>query len=231
MKSKTITKISIATLLLLGIEGSLSMRAGAANLNTEEYQASNVQSKLSNEDIHKADQFVKIVNNRYVLDSQANGVFNGKEVNQLKSMLVDANRLVENNSGEIDLSDKSFETDISVGSMSPFTMFAASSRKYTYKHFWWGTRFYFRSNAAVTQMVRELKSSAKTMSAFALGAGGAAITVAGPYAAIPGMLLGFASYTYTNMADCLNNYNSDHKKHQIYMDVNMMGNYSCHILK
>lgn len=56
------------------------------------------------------------------------------------------------------------------------------------------------------------------MSAFGLGAGGAAV-VAGPYAAIPGMLLGFAAYTYNNMVDYLHNYNEAHKHHQIYMDV------------
>ncbi len=44
------------------------------------------------------------------------------------------------------------------------------------------------------------------MSALGLGAGGAAV-VAGPYAAIPGMLLGFAAYTYNNMTDYLHNYN------------------------
>lgn len=142
------------------------------------------------------------------MNENAKAEFNNNEISIIKGMISKSNSEVQHTDGKIDLSDKSFDTN--VNNSSPFISFASTNKRYTYRHFWWGTRFYFRSNAAVNQMVHELKASASNLAAFGVGAGGAAM-VAGPYAAIPGMLLGFAAWKYNKMADDLQYYNETHK--------------------
>lgn len=186
------------------------------------------ENNLTQDVIDKADQFVQVQNNQYVLTEGAKKEFNNSEITQIKKIISESNAEVKHENALIDTSDKAFYPY--TNNSNPFVSFASTGKKYTYRNFWWGTRFYFRSNAAVDRMVQELRDSQSTLSAFALGAGGAA-TVAGPYAAIPGMLLGFAAWKYNEMASGLQSYNEAHKKNQIYMDVNMTGNVSYHILK
>ena len=112
-------------------------------------------------------------NNQFVLSKDAENKFDDSEIYSIKKLISESNTQVRHDHSQIDTSDKSFE--VNSGDANPFVSFASTRKEYTYKHFWWGTRFYFRSNAAVNQMVRELRSSAKTMFAFGLGAGGAAV--------------------------------------------------------
>ena len=71
---------------------------------------------------------------------------NDSEIYSIKKLISESNTQVRHDHSQIDTSDKSFE--VNSGDASPFVSFASTRKEYTYKHFWWGTRFYFRSNAA-----------------------------------------------------------------------------------
>lgn len=96
--------------------------------------------------VEKADHFVEVQNNQFVLSKDAENKFDDSEIYSIKKLISESNTQVRHDHSQIDTSDKSFE--VNSGDASPFVSFASTRKEYTYKHFWWGTRFYFRSNAA-----------------------------------------------------------------------------------
>lgn len=174
MKSKKLLKASLALSLVFG--SIVPTVVSASDFDTND--TNNISTKSQNEEIsqdvvEKADHLVEVQNNQFVLSKDAENKFDDSEIYSIKKLISESNTQVRHDHSQIDTSDKSFE--VNSGDANPFVSFASTRKEYTYKHFWWGTRFYFRSNAAVNQMVRELRSSAKTMSAFGLGAGEAAV--------------------------------------------------------
>lgn len=80
------------------------------------------------------------------MSKDAGNKFDDSEIYSIKKLISESNTQVRHDHSQIDTSDKSLE--VNSGDASPFVSFASTRKEYTYKHFWWGTRFYFRSNAA-----------------------------------------------------------------------------------
>ena len=204
--------IMLGILFLVG--GTLSMSpvsALAAESNSKVLSQPSVSSGLSEALIKRADSDIIVVNNRYQLKDSAVNNFSSGELSQLKKALKESNQLVANQKLTIDPQTKT---------IAPEVLFAAYNRRYTMKIFWWGTGYYFTSNAVVAQM-----SNVLAYYTFAFNIGG---TIGGIVAKLASGLLG--SYT-TLMSARLNSFNNSHPHNQIYMDVNQAGVFSFHILK
>ena len=147
MKSKKLLKASLALSLVFG--SIVPTVVSASDFDTND--PNNISTKSQNEEIsqdvvEKADHFVEVQNNQFVLSKDAENKFDDSEIYSIKKLISESNTQVRHDHSQIDTSDKSFE--VNSGDASPFVSFASTRKEYTYKHFWWGTRFYFRSNAA-----------------------------------------------------------------------------------
>lgn len=147
MKSKKLLKASLALSLVFG--SIVPTVVSASDFDTND--TNNISTKSQNEEIsqdvvEKADHFVEVQNNQFVLSKDAENKFDDSEIYSIKKLISESNTQVRHDHSQIDTSDKSFK--VNSGDASPFVSFASTRKEYTYKHFWWGTRFYFRSNAA-----------------------------------------------------------------------------------
>lgn len=219
---------ALATALLVPIVLNATIKASAnadgQSIRTtstalpEQHTISSTQrhtGRLTESQIKKVDPYVMVVNNRYQLRSDATSTFGSKELNEVQQMLNKANENVTNNHLTIDPVSKSTAQNINTR--------AAWNQHYTYTNFWWGSRYYFTSNAAVDEMVSDLGNItfgfdvAGTIGTLFTGGGAAAVATT-------------ASMYFSSMSAYLQLYNNSHRHNQIYMDVNYAGDYSCHIL-
>lgn len=189
--------------------------------------------KLSQEQIDQFDKFVVVKDNSYVLDSKVNQNFSTNEVLVVKEMLNTSNREVKNNNLIIDPDTK----EILDQNASPFVIMAAYNKNYTTKAFWWGKRYYFTSNIAVTRGARYFRhiASLRNDQSLFLSALGDSIAYASPYATlaanVASMGVGYVAGQYNGSASALVSYNNRHRHNQIYLDMNRTFQYSLHVLK
>ena len=114
---------------------------------------------------------------------------------------------------------------------------AAYNKNYTTKAFWWGKRYYFTSNIAVTRGARYFRhiASLRNDQSLFLSALGDSIAYASPYATlaanVASMGVGYVAGQYNGAASALVSYNNRHRHNQIYLDMNRTFQYSLHILK
>lgn len=124
--------------------------------------------KLSQQTINQFDQYVTVVNNRFVLNQTAIYNFSASEVSVVKKMLNTSNQEVKENNEIIDPNTK----EIINQSADPFIVMAAYNKNYTTKAFWWGKRYF-----------RHIASLRNDQSLF-LSALGDSIAYASPYATL-----------------------------------------------
>lgn len=170
---------------------------------------------LTENQIQKIDPYVTVSNNQYQLNNQASSELNKRELQQATYSINQANKNVTQLHLTIDSATKR--------AMPSLESSAAWDSHYTTGNFWWGTRYYFTSNAAVAQMTSELQ--AYTELADIAGVIGKLFLSPAPQMVAMG-----AGIYFTSMSAYLNNYNNSHQNNQIYMDVNWVADYSCHIL-
>ncbi|MFC6164212.1 hypothetical protein ACFP3T_05950 [Lactiplantibacillus dongliensis] len=170
---------------------------------------------LTESQIQKINPYVTVLNNRYQLNHTASGAFNKQELKQIKLSISQANKTVIEQHLTIEPVTKS---TVSIPESK-----AAWNSHYTATNFWWGTRYYFTSNAAVAEMTNELSNieygfdvAGVIGTLFTDGGAAAVATTATAY--------------FNSMSIYLNHYNNNHRHNQIYMDVNYSGGYSCHVL-
>lgn len=189
--------------------------------------------KLSQQTINQFDQYVTVVNNRFVLNQTAIYNFSAGEVSVVKKMLNTSNQEVKENNEIIDPNTK----EIINQSADPFIVMAAYNKNYTTKAFWWGKRYYFTSNIAVTRGARYFRhiASLRNDQSLFLSALGDSIAYASPYATlaanVASMGVGYVAGQYNGAASALVRYNNRHRHNQIYLDMNRTFQYSLHILK
>ena len=170
---------------------------------------------LTESQINKIDPYVSVVNNQYQLSQNATSALSHNELQEAERSIETANTTVNQQHLTIDKRTKAAHTMLSTK--------AAWHSYYTFANFWWGTRYYFTSNEAVAQMQNELGNDAIAIGIAgaiggALTGGGAAVVAAG------------AGAYLQKMSNDLGYYNSTHLHNQIYMDVNLAGFYSMHVL-
>ncbi|WPD51435.1 hypothetical protein SC043_04260 [Lactococcus lactis] len=93
------------------------------------------------------------------------------------------------------------------------------SSAYTFDTFWWGARYYFRSNAAVYQMDHDLDN-------YTLGFGGVGVLATIFSGGIAAAVAGAAGLYFQKMKSDLDYYNNTHLNNYINMDVDRTGYYS-----
>lgn len=164
----------------------------AENMNAP---ANNVNVNVP-EEAKTFDKLVSVQNNQYVLLQDTTQVLSAKQYHMLLDQLSNINQLVVTDHDIIDPTTKSFDYGISSRTDNP-----------TYKGFWWGTRYYFTSNAQVDTMVYDLNSAANARYSF----GGIPIV---------GALLTWDGARLSQAALDLNRYNQLHIHDHIYMDLN-----------
>lgn len=122
-----------------------------------------IEGILSFSDIQKVDRFIQVYNNEFVLKKSINSNISYDVYTLVERILNQTNEYVKEHGLIINSATKTIEPDNTFRSKLMFNYVdrSASSKnsKYTYKQFWWGTRYYFRSNKAVYQMEHELDTS------------------------------------------------------------------------
>lgn len=220
MDIKKVAVTSVAGLLLGGIPLTTGAQVVSANEVTTQSTGSNkTSSAISDELVSRVDDYVVVKNNRYVLelpDSVKNS-FTSSEIAEVESFINKANENIKDNSLVVDTQSKTTESEPQVMNR------AAWNAHFTWKNFWWGTRYYFTSNSAVNEFVWDFTNKAIAMGALA-AAGSLGGVVAGILPAVTGAY-------FAKVANDLNYYNQRHTQNQIYLDINYSLGYSFHILK
>ncbi|MHC8464655.1 hypothetical protein [Weissella tructae] len=163
------------------------------------------------------DHLVSVHNNQYVLATNNDAHISQNTYTQLEKAVTTANQTIAAHHFTIDPETKEMYTE-------HLRVPRAANSRYTYKNFWWGTRYYFRSNQAVDQLVHELQSHGSDLS---IGGLVGSIIASRGIAAVGAL----SSVYFQRVANNLNYYNARHRKNQIYMDWNYSGQYSMHILR
>lgn len=146
------------------------------------------------------DNYVSVENNQYILTIPDDIQLNATQIEQAKADIQLANQQITLHNGVINLTNKSY-----------FIPSRTVRSGYTWGNFWWGTRYYFRSNAAVYQMDHDLDNFSIMSGITALWA--PAIGVSG------------AAYFQKVKSD-LDYFNNTHSQNYINMDVSWAGVYS-----
>lgn len=147
-----------------------------------------------------ANKYISVKDNQYVLDPSIKNVLSPQQYQALQ------NKVKESNSN-VKLSNAVIGKDLSYTSTP---LLRSSNRHYTWKSFAWGTRYYFRSNAAVYEMDHDLETAQ----------------------VVGGVLsLGVLSAYYAKIESDLNYMNNTHPHNYLYMDINQwIGNYTIGVL-
>lgn len=224
---KKLYKLSVVAslgLMAVSISNTGIVNASSAAENSTELFENNKYS-LNTHQINKIDRYVIVKNNQYVLSNTANDKFSQKELIAATKVISQSNNEIEQNGFEINDKTKTYSSIPS--RQSDLNIFGVSLRRksgYTYKNFWWGTRYYFRSNAAVYKMDHELDNYA-----LLLGTAGAlaGIASAGWASAVGAVGAGY----FQKMKSDLDYMNNTHPHNYLYMDVNRTGIYKIKVLK
>lgn len=149
-----------------------------------------------------ANKYISVKDNQYILDPSIKNVLSPQQYQALQ------NKVKESNSN-VKLSNAVIEKDLSYTSNSN-SLLRRSRRHYTWKSFAWGTRYYFRSNAAVYEMDHDLETWQVVGGALSLGV--------------------FSAY-YAKIESDLNYMNNTHPHNYLYMDINRwIGTYTIGVL-
>ncbi len=204
MKTKQIYVSLMTSAILLSAVTPIIVNADVISSNgTTEQVSSNQASSFTDIKDH-FDSYVSVKNNQYVLNLPENVQVNQNEFEQVVEQINAVNQQVETNKLIINPVNKEIVSRAS-------TM---KSSGYTYGNFWWGTCYYFRSNAAVYQMDHDLDN-------WAIGSGLVGI-FAPPIAALGGAY-------YLKVKSDLDYMNSIHQKDYLNMEVNWVGVYSIYV--
>lgn len=189
----------------------------SANTNTEVVKPANQQLQTSDDDIQSLDKYVTVVNNQFVLSVPNNANVSNELIVKAQEAINQSNQSITKNRSIINVNTKTVTPN------PIFSSKAAWHSYYTYANLWWGTRYYFTSNAAVEMLAHDFDTKAAMITA-----GGIAATAVSAGSAV--VLAGAGALYYSTMAANLRYYNSTHMQNQIYMDLNYAGVYDFHVL-
>lgn len=170
---------------------------------------------ISQQLINKVNPYVSVKNNAYTLDPIVKTFLTADQFAEITDVIDKANINVEQGNFTINVNDKSYD--------GVNSLLRKSNSHYTYKNFWWGTRYYFRSNAAVYEMDHDLES--RSMAMGVVGAIGSIATDG--FASAVGAI---GSAYFLKIESDLNYMNNTHPHNYLYMDVNLTGIYSINVL-
>lgn len=215
-KSIKLLSISSAMLGLVGpLLASPTTAFAASESSATTIEQSQSKNQISQQLINKVDAYVSVKNNTYTLDSAVKNFLTTEQFTEVKNDIDKANSNVKQGQFTINVNDKSYDET------NP--LLRKGNSHYTYKNFWWGTRYYFRSNAAVYEMDHELDNYSATL-AVAGAIGG--LASAGTASAVGAI----GSAYFMKIRSDLDYMNNTHPHNYLYMDVNYTGIYSINVL-
>lgn len=211
--SKTIATMALVSTLAMPLANTGTAFAATTDLQTN--SVAKASTILTQEQIKQLDPYVSVKDNKYLLNLPNNTIFSQTEVEAAQQMIDEANISIKNTHSIINPVTK-------IGEPQRLSVLA-SKYHYTYKNFYWGTRYYFRSNHAVYEMENELSNYSTTLAiAGALG-GLASSGVASAIGAI-------GSAYFNKVRSDLDYMNNTHPHNYLYMDVNFTGIYTIAVL-
>lgn len=138
---------SMTLLFTVAFTGSQMVHADTTSNLSNKSKDQSQDKAISQEKIDQFDQFVTVNNNQYVLSSKVNDIFSVQDIKTVQEMLNTSNQEVKNSNEIIDPETKEIISHYN----SPFIVMAAYNKNFATKAFWWGKRYYFTSNIAVTR--------------------------------------------------------------------------------
>ncbi|CCK86169.1 Putative uncharacterized protein yrbG [Lactobacillus equicursoris DSM 19284 = JCM 14600 = CIP 110162] len=236
IKSFKLLSLSLLSVTIVAMLMS-AQNVGAATNNTENTTVSSIESNntskntLTDSEIDDLDDYVEVKNNQYVLNVPSSSNLSEQEIKVAKAVIEESNRNIQKNNLSIDpVTKEASETSSqNVVFNTKFRVLARAKAKkkaksYTFKNFWWGSRYYFRSNKAIDQMEHELES--KAMSVELIGA--LASIVSSGYASAIGTV---GSVYFSKIRSDLDGMHKKHPHSSLYMDINYSGVYKIKVLK
>lgn len=215
---KSIELLSVST-VVLGLVSPLlaspTTAFAASEPSTAITEQDQSKNQVSQELIEKVDKYVSVKNNAYVLNPVVKNFLTTEQFAEVKNIIGRANSNVKQGRFIINVNDKSYDET------NP--LLRKSNSHYTYKNFFWGTRYYFRSNAAVYEMEHELSNYSTTL-AIAGALGG--LASAGMASAVGAI----GSAYFAKVRNDLDYMNKRHPHNYLYMDVNLTGIYKIAVL-
>lgn len=208
MKTKQIYVSLMTSAILLSAVTPIIVNADVISSNGTTEQVSNRQA--SNTDVQgQFEPYVSVEDNQYVLNIPENIQVSQTEFEQVVEQINAVNQQVETNKLIINPATKEIVSRAST----------LKSSAYTFDTFWWGARYYFRSNAAVYQMDHDLDN-------YTLGFGGVGVLTTIFSGGIAAAVAGAAGLYFQKMKSDLDYYNNTHLNNYINMDVDRTGYYS-----
>ncbi|MFX3618167.1 MAG: hypothetical protein ACE3JK_11630 [Sporolactobacillus sp.] len=217
---KALIGFSSALLLALSIivpGFGTNSQAHAASLKQQQHSSveqekePTQETKISNLDLQSLDQYVKVVNNKYVLSIPNDVSIRPDAIKIAQDAINKANLNVISNESVINPITKEYNiisaNNKNVNSLA-VTVLAKSRPAHEVRNYWWGARHIFRTQGAVDDYVYQLNEGTVVAGLIALVPGGGVIGV------LTGAKLQVVSLD-------LQQYKSKHKKNKIYMDVNL----------
>jgi hypothetical protein len=188
---------------------SLKSQKGSSVQQKEE---TNKETKISNVDLQSLDQYVKVINNKYVLSIPSGATINSDVINAAQAAINGANLNVVSNDSIINPVTKEYNTntngDTKIANSLTMTALAKSLPAHETRDYWWGTRHIFRTQGAVDDFIYRLSLGGVATGLIALIPGGVAIS-------------GLTVAKITVVGLDLSHYKSKHKSSKIYMDINL----------
>lgn len=166
---------------------------------------------LTTNTVKLLDKYIVVENNQYRLELPVNMGVSENQIKQANDAMEIANKQIKKENAILDPSTKTYVTQ-------SYRSGLYTSGGYTYDNFWWGTRYYFRSNNAVYQMDHDLDNYS-IISGLAGALGGLASAGIGSAVGAIG-----AAY-FQKMRSDLDYYNNTHMNDYVNMDVYFTGIY------
>ena len=198
--------LSLVGLSLIGFQlTAVTQNASAAEASTAE-KATPVNSYegLTSDKIQKIDDYVKVKNNSFVLETANIAGVSSQDLNLARQEIDSVNSSIKSKGLIIDPETKE------VIQYNPYMVLVKGATKIRsgleVKWFWWGQRSYFSSNAAVSYTVNKYRNHSDVLGILEHVTKYKIATVGTIY--------------YTGLANNLESYNKKHKHSKIYMDIN-----------
>lgn len=107
MKSKKLLKASLALSLVFGSIAPTVVSASDFDTNdTNSISAKSQNEEISQDVVEKADHFVEVQNNQFVLSKDVENKFDDSEIYSIKKLISESNTQVRHDHSQIDTSDK-----------------------------------------------------------------------------------------------------------------------------
>lgn len=204
----------------------LAVKADTTDVDQNIEQAVTTNPESDNT-LEALDSYVKVENNQFVLDIPKGITVDSNLVQKAEQAILDSNDIIQESNEEIipktkeivqrpqnTIPEHNTIMSITKHRKRPSTK---TTRGLTTRWFWWGERFYYRSNAAVNFTINQLQSNQDI-------ATGLGILTAGYV--IGAVTFGSVALYYSSLDRKLNYYNMCHLHSYIYMDYTFCCTYS-----